>query len=65
MLQSRVENFFQAMEFRTPEIFHLFEADVQMTTQVAQSGVVHEDSDQHGDGGWNGSQGDCQKLRDV
>jgi len=28
MLESRVENFLYAVKFRTPEILHLFEADV-------------------------------------
>jgi hypothetical protein len=31
MLEARVEDFFHPVEFRTPEVLHLLEPDVQMT----------------------------------
>jgi hypothetical protein len=55
MLEACVEDFFHAMELGTPEVLHFFEADVQVTTKVAETSVVHENAYQHCDGGWDRS----------
>jgi hypothetical protein len=62
MLEPRVQDLFDAMELRTPEILHLFKTDIEMTTEVAQASIVHQDSDQHSDGSWKRCQGDRQDL---
>jgi len=65
VLEARVEDFFDAVEFRTPKVLHLLEADVQVPTKVTQACIVHQNSDQYGDGGGNRCQCDGQQLSVV
>ena len=72
MFEARVENFLDTMEFRTPQVLHLFkahvdgvEAYVQMTTKVSQPGIVDQNSDQYGYRGRHGCQSNRQNLRVV
>jgi len=55
VLEARVEDFFDAVEFRTPKVLHLLKADVQVQTKATQACIVHRNSDQYGDGGGNRS----------
>lgn len=62
MLEPRVQDLFDAMELGTPEILHLVEAYIEMTTEVAQTRIVHQDSHQNGERSWKGCQSDRQNL---
>jgi hypothetical protein len=65
MLQPRVNHFFDAMQLGAPSILRVIkplidgiESNIYMSPQIAQPGVVDEDSHEYGDRGNANGKGD-------
>lgn len=62
MLQARVHHFFHAMQFGAPHIFGIVESSINMSPQIAQTGVVNKNPHEYGDRGNTNGKGDLNGL---